>query len=86
MSTTDGVGRNIKQAQTGAGFHQVTTLNHQLGQLLEALAFFLEPRRPFQHQRVGRLFYLLTGLGRQAGGVDLETVRDPSVTQPVSFE
>ncbi|WP_225747812.1 antitoxin [Eikenella sp. Marseille-P7795] len=39
--------------------------------------------RPERRVKLGSL---LTGLGRQAGGVDLETVRDPSVARPVSFE
>ena len=39
--------------------------------------------RPERRVKLGSL---LAGLGRQAGGVDLETVRDPSVAQPVSFK
>ena len=58
MGAADGVGRRIEQAQAGAGFHQVATFYHQLGQLLIAFAFFLQPGRPFQHQRVGRFFHL----------------------------
>ena len=39
--------------------------------------------RPERRVKLGSL---LTGLGQQAGGVDLETVRDPSVGKPVSFK
>ena len=38
--------------------------------------------RPERRVKLGSLI----GLGQQAGGVDLETVRDPSVAKPVSFK